>query len=224
MNETGHDAMLDLVAVYALGAVNAEEARVVSAHIAVCPECRAEYAKLKSSADAVAFAADDLQEAQHRAALKERVMQSIENPPKIIRAKVVGIRLSNAVAVLALAAAIVLGLFSWNAERRLNDLQIAGALQYQVPGGDVFKNRERVYLVMRALPALPAGHVYQAWTLAPGAKNVAPSVTFVPDDRGFVVVSLPESSANISAVAISVEPSGGSRAPTTKPLFVQPLT
>jgi anti-sigma-K factor RskA len=106
----------------------------------------------------------------------------------------------------------------------LNDLQIAGAQQYHVRDGDVFKNRERVYLVMRTLPALAAGHVYQAWTLAPGAKNVTPSVTFVPDNRGFVVVSLPESSANISAVAISVEPSGGSQAPTTKPLFVQPLT
>jgi anti-sigma-K factor RskA len=66
--------------------------------------------------------------------------------------------------------------------------------------------------------------VYQAWTLAPGAKTVSPSLTFVPDRNGFVVVSLPQSVGDVSAVAVSVEPTGGSKAPTTKPLFVQPLT
>ncbi len=221
MNDSAHDAMLDLVAVYALGAVNADEARIVSAHIAVCPECREEYAKLKSSADAVALSADDRIDARYCPALKERVMRSIETPNIATRRRTQPLAL---IAVLALAAAVVFGIFSLNAERRLNELQIAGAQQYRVPDGDVLKNGERVYLVMRTLPALPAGHVYQAWTLAPGAKSVAPSVTFVPDDRGFVVVSLPQASAKISAVAISVEPIGGSQAPTTKPLFVQPLT
>ncbi len=214
MNDT-HDAMLDLVAVYALGAVNADEARIISAHLAVCPECREEYAKLKSSADAIALSADDQVDARYVAALKERVMRIAARR----RTQPLGI-----VAALALAAAVVLGLFSLKAEQRLNDLQIASAQQYHVPGGEVFKNGERIYLVMRTLPALPAGHVYQAWTLAPGAKSVAPSVTFIPDNRGFVVVSLPQASANVSAVAISVEPAGGSQAPTTKPLFVQPLT
>ncbi|MGA3038299.1 MAG: anti-sigma factor [Vulcanimicrobiaceae bacterium] len=215
MNDAGHDAMLDLVAVYALGAVNADDARIVSAHIAVCPECRKEYMELKAAADAIALSADDQQDAHHASDLKARVMKSIEMP------KLVRIRVRDAVAVLALAAAVVFGLFSLNAERRLNDLQIASAQQYQVPGGEILKNGERVYLVMRTLPALPAGHVYQAWTLAPGAKSVAPSVTFVPDSRGFVILSLPEASANVSAVAISVEPTGGSQSPTTTPLFVR---
>jgi len=221
MNDAAHDAMLDLVAVYALGAVNADEARIVSAHIAVCAECREEYAKLKSSADAVALSADNQIDARYCPALKERVMRSIEVPEIATRRRK---RPAEIVAVLALAAAVVFGIFSLNAERRLNELQIAGAQQYQVPNGDILKNGERVYLVMRTLPALPSGRVYQAWTLAPGAKSVAPSVTFVPDDSGFVVVSLPQASAKIGAVAISVEPAGGSRAPTTKPLFVQPLT
>lgn len=218
MNDSAHDAMLDLVAVYALGAVSADEARIVSAHIAVCPECREEYASLKSSADAVALSADDQIDARYCAALKERVMRSIETPNIATRRRTQPLGI---VAALAIAAAIVLGFFSLSAERRLNELQIAGAQQFNVPNGDILKNGDRVYLVMRTLPALPAGHVYQAWTLAPGAKSVAPSVTFVPDNRGFVVVSLPEASANVSAVAISVEPVGGSQAPTTTPLFVR---
>ncbi|MGH7716764.1 MAG: anti-sigma factor domain-containing protein, partial [Vulcanimicrobiaceae bacterium] len=127
-------------------------------------------------------------------------------------------------AALAIAAALVFGFFSYSAEQRLNELQVATAKQYDVPGGEILKNGARVYIVMHELPVLPAGHVYQAWTLAPGAKNVAPSVTFVPDSRGFVVVSLPQAAASVGAVAVSVEPSGGSLAPTTKPLFVRPLT
>ncbi|MGH7683768.1 MAG: anti-sigma factor, partial [Vulcanimicrobiaceae bacterium] len=129
-----------------------------------------------------------------------------------------------ATAALAIAAAIALALFSASTERHLNDLQIAGAHVYRVPDGQIYKTSQRVYLVMRELPQLPPNHVYQAWTLAPGAKTVAPSATFVPDEHGFVVVSLPESAEQVGAVAVSVEPTGGSRAPTTKPLFVRPLT
>ena len=220
--QLNHDELLDLVAVYALGAVSSEEARTVTAHLAVCDACRAEYEKLKLPADAVALSVDDRLNAVNCAPMKERLMQAIaaqESPTPIRR-----VRPLTIVTVLALAASIVFALFSFNAQRRLNDLQLQGARVYHVADGEIFKTPQRVYLIMRSLPQLPANRVYQAWTLAPGAKSVAPSLTFVPDAQGFVVVSLPESAANVGAVAISVEPPGGSRAPTTKPLFVQPLT
>lgn len=225
MNEPRtHAEMLDLVAVYALGAVNAEEARYISAHLAVCDECRREYEALRPAADAVALSADDRLDARYCAGMKSRLMTAVR--ATMPEAPVSRRRTNPAmwVAGLGLAAALVMGFFTWNADRRVNDLQVANAHVYRVPGGEVFRTPERVYLVMRSLPPLPANRVYQAWTLAPGAKTVAPSLTFVPDGHGFVVVSLPVASSDVSAVAISVEPSGGSRAPTTKPLFVQPLT
>lgn len=52
--------------------------------------------------------------------------------------------------------------------------------------------------------------VYQAWTLAKGAKTVQPSMTFIPDVR-------------TALVAVSVEPTGGSERPTTKPIAAVPL-
>ena len=216
-----HDELLDMVAVYALGAVSTGEARSISAHIAVCDDCRGEYDRLKLPADALALSVDDKLDAKDCPAMKDRLMAAIDATMPVPRR----IPLSYTVVTgLALAAAIVLALFSFNTERRLNELQLAGARVYRVADGDIYKTPQRVYLVMRALPPLPANRVYQAWTLAPGAKGVAPSLTFVPDAHGFVVVSLPESASSVSAVAISVEPAGGSRAPTTKPLFVQPLT
>jgi anti-sigma-K factor RskA len=223
MNEQrqSHDEMLDLVAVYALGAVSADEARLVSAHLAVCSECREEYDALKPAADAVALSADDRLDARYCPPMKARIMQAIDVQagPALRRSRAL-----MTTTALAIAAAVVLALFSANTERRLNELQLVGAHVYRVPDGQVFKTSQRVYLVMRDLPPLPAHHVYQAWTLKPGAKSVAPSVTFVPDEHGFVIVSLPEPAAQIGALAVSVEPSGGSLAPTTKPIFVKPLT
>ena len=218
--QANHDDLLDLVAVYALGAVSAEEARAVTAHLAVCAECRAEYERLKLPADAVALSVDDRLDAVNCAPMKARLMSAIDAQERAPRST----RPMAFVTALALAAAIVFGIFSFNAERKIEELQLQGARVYRVAEGEIYKTPQRVYIIMRTLPALPAGRVYQAWTLAPGAKTVAPSLTFLPDAQGFVVVSLPESATNVSAVAISVEPRGGSSAPTTKPLFVQRLT
>lgn len=110
-------------------------------------------------------------------------------------------------------------------ERRiLTDLAARDAVRYPNPYGAVIKRGGRVYLALSALPPLPRGRVYQAWTLPRGAKDVVPSVTFTPSTNGPTLVPLPEDATKIAAVALSVEPQGGSRAPTTKPTFIQPLT
>jgi hypothetical protein len=53
--------------------------------------------------------------------------------------------------------------------------------------------------------------------------GVAPSVTFVPRP-GLTLVELPESADGLAAIAISVEPEGGSKAPTSTPAFVRSLS
>jgi anti-sigma-K factor RskA len=52
---------------------------------------------------------------------------------------------------------------------------------------------------------------------------MTPSITFVPNKTGLAVIALPDSATNLVAVAVSVEPDGGSAQPTTKPLFVRTL-
>jgi hypothetical protein len=46
---------------------------------------------------------------------------------------------------------------------------------------------------------------------------MTPSVTFAPEG-GVVLVRLPQSATNVAAVAVSVEPTGGSQQPTTTPI------
>ena len=108
--------------------------------------------------------------------------------------------------------------------RMLTDLTASDAKRYTVAYGTVVTRGEHVYLALGSLPALAPGKVYQAWTLARGAKAVAPSVTFTPSQSGLTLVPIPDNAGSLAAVAVSVEPQGGSRAPTTKPAFVQPLS
>jgi anti-sigma-K factor RskA len=107
---------------------------------------------------------------------------------------------------------------------QLADLFAPDSKHYTVKGGEVVVRDGRVYIAMRALPHLPAGKVFQAWTLAKGAKAVAPSVTFAPNPSGSAIVELPVNAGSLAAVALSVEPKGGSKAPTSTPTFVRPLT
>jgi anti-sigma-K factor RskA len=108
--------------------------------------------------------------------------------------------------------------------RMLTDLTASDAKRYTVALGTVVSRGNNVYLALASLPALPRGKVYQAWTLTKGAKLMAPSVTFSPSQNGLTLVPIPDKTGQIAVVAVSVEPEGGSRQPTTKPAFVQPLS
>ena len=103
----------------------------------------------------------------------------------------------------------------------LADAVAPGAQQFRVKDGIVARSNGRIIISVQNLPALPKGKVYQAWTLHRGAKSVAPSITFTPDASGRVILAL---AACPAAVAMSVEPEGGSKAPTSTPAFIRPLT
>ncbi len=108
--------------------------------------------------------------------------------------------------------------------RTLTDLLASDARRYPVPPGTVVVRGDRIYFALSKLPPPPKGHVYQAWTAARASKVMVPSVTFTPNGDGVAVVRLPVDAARVGTVAVSVEPDGGSKAPTTTPTFVRPLT
>lgn len=109
-------------------------------------------------------------------------------------------------------------------DARVARIVAPGSRHFPVASGEVVASGNRIVLALHDLPKLPPGKVYQAWTLASGAKAVAPSITFRPDTGGVALVELPEGAAHLAAVAVSVEPTGGSKAPTSKPEFVRALS
>lgn len=106
----------------------------------------------------------------------------------------------------------------------LTDLLSPDAKRYDVAQGTVIVRDKRLYFALSKLPPLPKGRVYQAWTALKGSAAMQPSVTFTPNAQGVAVVALPVDAAKIGTVALSVEPEGGSKAPTSTPAFVRPLT
>ncbi len=106
----------------------------------------------------------------------------------------------------------------------VSDLMGSDAKRYTANGGEVVVRGNRAYIAMHDLPQPPRGKVYQAWMLPKGATKMVPSSTFVPDAHGVAIVTLPSDAKALSAVAVSVEPDGGSKQPTSKPVLLVTLT
>jgi anti-sigma-K factor RskA len=223
-----HDQLLDNVAAYALGSLSPAEAAAVVEHLQTCEECRAEYEFIRPAVTALAYSAETCSDASTGGAvasplLKKRVMQLVRAEAERQRAPRVWPAYLFAAACLAIALVTGLAQVALNArlasqEQTIADLTAPNARRVAFAGGEVLTRGDHLYLTMRDLPAPPPGHVYQAWTLAKGAKAVAPSTTFLPGSGGATVVRLPETATTLVAVAVSVEPVGGSKQPTTKPI------
>jgi hypothetical protein len=105
-----------------------------------------------------------------------------------------------------------------NERTALFDILDNHAHHYQIGNGEVITRGSRIYLALRALPDPPRGKVYQAWTLARGSTKVLASPTFLPDPRGVALVVLPPDARSTAEVSFTLEPEGGSKDPTSKPL------
>lgn len=68
----------------------------------------------------------------------------------------------------------------------------------------------------------PAGQVYQVWLIADGPP--LPNVTFTPDVNGEAHLVVRGDLGDAQVLAVTIEPPGGSPAPTTDPLLVSDLT
>ena len=237
------DALRDDVAVYALGALPAAEATAIRAHLATCGACRREYDALREAAALVGYAAEKPLDELAAARLKARVMRGVfgdaavgsNGKPAHAAAAPKRARLPYWLAVGTAAAAVVAAFVAVDQNavlrahvrdesRKIAYLTAPEAQRFGVPGGAIVRSGKHVLLVMREMPPAPAGKTYQAWTLATGARAVAPSATFAPDPSGVTVVELPVDADDVVAIAVSVEPQGGSTAPTSKPAFVRKLS
>lgn len=248
-----HDFELERTALYALGVLPEKETEEAESHLISCAPCMAEYIELRDTASYVGISAEvvggehDLRLKRIERKLKRTLDRNARQP---FEATIEYDGWYRAVAAAALLVAFGASFWSYSLKREVTKTQAAlssnrrelfesgrsatvanerlgvllapDARRYDVATGVVVARAGHVYLAMSKLPPLTPGHVFQAWTLAKGATKVVPSITFTRDASGttFVVLPMPGLPA---AVALSVEPAGGSQQPTTKPLFVQPL-
>ncbi len=105
----------------------------------------------------------------------------------------------------------------------LADLMDDDAQRFDITGGQVVRVRNHLYITMHDLAQPPRGRVYEAWTMPKTGTALQPALTFVPDSHGVAVVTLPVDAKDVAAVEITLEPDGGSKAPTSKPLVLEQL-
>jgi hypothetical protein len=101
----------------------------------------------------------------------------------------------------------------------LFDMLDSHARHYAIGNGEVVTRDSRIDLALHELPEPPRGRVYQVWTLPKGSTKLVPSPTFLPDARGVALVIVPADARATAEVAVTMEPEGGSKEPTTKPLI-----
>jgi anti-sigma-K factor RskA len=230
-----HDELRDLLAPYVLGAVSPEEREDVRGHLRSCPACRLSAEALAAGASSLALSVvpEPLPEGFAR-----RVLERLEEPVRAAAEpgrtgawrRLVG---DHALAYAAFALVVaVLGaslVDAWRDEARhergLRALLRGGGMTLDgtdEAAGRMVPTAGGGLLFVTGLPEAPRDHVYQLWVLrepcdADGCRPVGAG-TF-DTSGGFAVVETDRSLRDAAGVAVTIEPTGGSAAPTTDPVI-----
>jgi anti-sigma-K factor RskA len=230
-----HELIEGLIPAYALGATDARECRAVESHLPSCDACRALLAQYRSLGDDLLYAVPAM---AAPAGLTERMQRRL--PAARPRAKPASWwdRLRMRPMAPALGAVILLlaitNLYWFGRMNRLerqasqqasvfDSLANAPAIPlyadaaetwaqgvvYTPPGGQM------ALLCVYKMAALPPGKAYQLWLIRDGQRDSGGVFQVTSDGFGLLVVRPTRPLREYRAVGITVEPGGGSPAPTS---------
>jgi anti-sigma-K factor RskA len=226
MDMTGCEHGIDTGA-WVLGALDEREAAAFEEHVRTCAHCQAEVARLRAPADALALTTQQL---APPAALKDRIMRTVESEAQLLRAagpeadrpqperarrRFLRTGPVAALAAATLAVGIVVGVLvapGGESTRTIRaQVTMAGATATVHVSGD------RARLEVRGMRNPPPGHVYEVW-IQRGKRPPQPAGALftVLHGRGEVEVG---SVKGADRVMVTSEPAGGSAAPTSSPVI-----
>ena len=240
----------DLKDAYVLGALPGEERATVEAYLALHPERQAEIDDLAGVAGLIALAPP---EQDPPADLRRRLMQVVESEsarPRAERrsaASWFGWLGDFRNVALGAAALLVVGLLSWNvllqedvqdlrrqveeartADRAQEDqaqetreIELGGAWAEQGAHAEVTALKDdRAVLVVEDMPPMPEGRTGQVWVIRD--EKPEPSGLLEPSGN-MAATAITTPLNNADAIAVTVEPAGGSDEPTSDPVLVKEL-
>jgi len=215
---------------YALDALHDLERAEFERHLATCDSCRVEVESLRDAAGHLADASAAAPPANLRAQILAGAQSARPLPPQAPDTSTRRWR----VPALAAAAALVVGLGvgvttewrPWEPETvqvsmadRVRQAPDAQSWTQSLPsGGSVTVTRSKSVGVAvwqsTGLKPLPSGRVYELWLQAPD-ESLAPAGLFSAADGEVVMRG---DATDAIGAGVTEEPSGGSPAPTTKPI------
>jgi anti-sigma-K factor RskA len=194
----------DLTAAYALDALSPEETAAYEQHLGQCERCREELASLSEATTALAFGAV-------APAPPARLRASILDAARAERSNVIPLRRRPWVARGAMVAAAAVACVAVGLGVSLSEpgQRVVTATLSVRSGGNAM-------LSMSGMDAAPRGKTYEAWVMVAGRKP-RPAGLFRggPDSSLALRGTVPEN----GVVAVTIEPAGGSSAPTSTPIF-----
>jgi anti-sigma-K factor RskA len=232
----------DLKEAYALGALPEPDRRWFDAYLSDHPELASEVDELLAAANLLAFIPEDQEPPP---SLRKNLMERIEadsprhtGPMRERRRLLDGLsRWARPLAAAAAVLVVVGGLSAWNVSLQNENQALREdyeSLQGQVeerqtyplegPAGEgevVALEGDRGVLVARGLEPPPEGRVYEAWVLRDGVPE--PAGLFEPED-GTTAAPIEGSLRGADAVAVTIEPEGGSPMPTGDVVLSAELT
>jgi len=234
-----HDELKDALSALALGALDSAERIEVEAHVRGCAECQAELQALLKVVDGIGLEASPVTPPE---ALKSKVLARVTAQPQLRAVPPADVRpiavppkpAGSWVMPVALAASLVLAaaalFYAFRLQTEVQELkkttfllQSADLVRANMKGQGSASNATGLALWSKTngmlfsatqLPKLPAGRVYQLWTITGTTATSAGLLT--PDANGAVRLELPVSAnaAKPDAFGLTIEPAGGSPAPT----------
>lgn len=236
------DHVVELLAPYALGALDVAEVAQVEAHLPGCAACRAELREFEAVTNDLALA---VAEVNPPASLRQQLMASIQAPqpetesqsqPSLWQQLIAYYRQHKAIAFsqLALLALLLLLLAStvalWQQVNEMNSAAPPGRLQaIRLNGTGVIPGAEGYLtvsgdglsgaIVLDEVPQLAEEQQYQLWLVKDGARVSGALLSVDELGYGGGRVNPPESLFNYSAAEVTIEPADGSPQPTTDVLL-----
>jgi anti-sigma-K factor RskA len=224
----------DLLVGYAADALDEDERCAVASHLAECRNHDTELVAIRADFESLVVAVAPI---EPPAALRSSLLSAFDQEiaggapqppaePTPIRPAARPARprlLSNAGLGYALAAALLViaaGLGAWGLSRGGDDsgVILATASEDGHSLQITYVKGEHLAVLAVDLAALPEGETYQAWQIVNGAPV---SVGVLDTHSGRVAFTADLD--NATAIALSVEPLGGSQSPTTTPILVTEL-
>jgi anti-sigma-K factor RskA len=235
---------------YVLDAVDDDERRAFEEHLTQCPACTQEVAELRGVVALLGEAAHEAPPPAMRDAVLSAIgsteqLPAVEAHPDLraingepaARGGGAGPGAARRAPRWLWAAAAVLlvalGLVAWGPWRdHGNGFDRAAAAVIDAPDAQRYEqpmdghtatlvvshDQNRAVVLADGMPAAPAGHTFQLWFQRPGQGMVPAGLL---DGGGTTKATVLDGSlGDATAVGITLEPAGGSPAPTTEPLVV----
>jgi hypothetical protein len=236
------EEVLNLIPAYAFGATDPEETRFVEKHLGDCPEALAELSIYTDVRDEMLFESPQVAAPP---ALASRIAAIPKKPPlevlPSVRVEKSKPRTLNLAPVAAAAAVLLLVVSNLYWLLQVNDLQrvqeemLAALRRGDVvetllistesgstePRGSVLWSPGQRVALLRVdnLPIPPQDKEYQLWLLHDSGRFSAGTFRVNEEGVGVMVFEPGEAIESFTAMGITLEPAGGSAAPTSDPVL-----